>query len=88
MADKCHNEWIVRDIVTEYRIFKAQLRAFRFLSDMAYDLDDAIGMLEGVRSLPTINLHIELMKRKVFYLKTANGIGDLWAKNEPKGART
>lgn len=33
-----------------------------------------------------LGLQLELMKRKLFYLKTANGIGDLWAKNEPKGA--
>ena len=36
MADKYHNEWIIRDIVTDARIFKAQSRAFHFLSDMAY----------------------------------------------------
>lgn len=86
MADKYHNEWIIRDIVTDARIFHGQSRALRFLSDMAYDLDDAIGMLEGVRSLPAIDLQLDLLERKLFYLKTANGIGDLWAKSEPKGA--
>lgn len=85
MADKYHNEWIIRDIVTEYRIFKAQTRAFHFLSDMANDLDDAIGMLEGIEHLPAMCLQLELLKRKCYYLDMANGIGNLWG-SPPKGA--
>lgn len=85
MADKYHTEWKYRNFATDVRIFRGQERAFDFLSDMAHDLDDAIGMLEGIRSLHTINLHIELLKRKVFYLKTANGIGNLWG-SPSKGA--
>lgn len=81
MADKYHNEWIIRDIVTDARIFHGQSRAFRFLSDMADDLDGAIEMLEGIRSLPAIGLQLEIMKRKLFYLKTANEIGRLFEKN-------
>lgn len=78
MADKYHNEWIIRDIVTDARIFKAQSRAFHFLSDMAFDLDDAIETLEGVEHLPAKCLQLELLKRKTFYLKMANSIGNLW----------
>mgnify|MGYP005964395799 CR=1 FL=1 len=78
MVDKSHNEWIIRDMVTEYRIFKAQLRAFRFLGDMAHDLDDTVGMLDGVEHLPAKCLQPELLRRKCFYLDMANGIGNLW----------
>lgn len=78
MVDKSHNEWIIRDLVTECRIFKAQLRAFRFLGDMAHDLDDTIGMLDGVEHLPAKCLRLELLRRKCFYLDMANGIGNLW----------
>lgn len=81
MADKYHNEWIIRDIVTDARIFHGQSRAFRFLSDMAYDLDDAIGMLEGIEQIPALSLQLELMKQKLYYLKTANEIGRLFEKN-------
>ena len=78
MVDKYHNEWILRDISTEYRIFKAQSMVFHFLSDMANDLDDAIAMLEGIEQLPELVLQLELLKRKLFYLKMANGIGKIW----------
>lgn len=78
MGDKYHNEWIIRDIVTDARIFKAQSRAFHFLSDMAYDLDNSIEILEGIECLSTICLQVELLKRKCLYLHTANSIGRLW----------
>ncbi len=78
MADKYHTEWNYRDFATDVRIFMAQLRAFHFLGDVAYDLDNAIGMLEGIKQLPALDLQLELLKRKRFYLKMANSIGDLW----------
>lgn len=78
MADKYHNEWIMKDIVTEYRIVKAQLGTFRFLSDIAYDLNNAIEMLEGNRHLPAMLLQLDLMNKKCFYLALANSIGRLW----------
>lgn len=78
MADKYHTEWNYRDFATDVRIFKAQSRAFRFLGDMAYGFDDAIEMLEGIEQLPALDLQLELLKRKTFYLKMANSIGDLW----------
>lgn len=78
MGDKYHNEWIIHDIVKDARIFKAQSRAFHFLSDMAYDLDNSIEILEGIECLSTICLQVELLKRKCFYLRTANSIGRLW----------
>lgn len=56
----------------------AQLRAFHFLADMAYDLDGVIGTLDGIEQLPALDLQLELLKRKRFYLKMANSIGDLW----------
>lgn len=78
MGDKYHNEWIICDIVTDARIFKAQSRAFHFLSDMAYDLDNSIEILEGIECLSTICLQVEFLERKCFYLRTANSIGRLW----------
>lgn len=75
MADKYHNEWIIRDIVTDVRIFKAQSRAFCFLSGMAFDLDSSIETLKGVEKIPALNVQIELMKKKLLYLKMANEIG-------------
>ena len=77
MVDKYHNEWIIRNLKTDELIFKAQLRTVRFLSDMAYVLDSSIEMLEGIRSISVFNLKLELLKRKVFYLQMANGIGRL-----------
>lgn len=85
MADKYHAEWTYRDFATGLRIFKAQERTFKFLASMAHDLDDAIGMLEGIEQLPAICLQLELLKRKHYYLDMANGIGDLWG-NPSKGA--
>lgn len=85
MADKYHTEWNYRDFATDVRIFKAQVRAFHFLGDMAHDLDDAIGMLEGIEQLPALNMQLELLKRKRYYLEMANEIGDLWG-NPMKGA--
>lgn len=77
MADKYHTEWKYRDFATDVRIFKAQFRAIRFLGDLAYDLDNAIGTLEGIEQLPALDLQLESLKRKRFYLKMANSIGDL-----------
>lgn len=78
MVDKYHNEWIIRDMVADVHIFKAQSRAFHFLSDMAFDLDNSIEMLEGIEHLSTMYLQVELIKRKCLYLRTANSIGRLW----------
>ena len=77
MVDKYHNEWIIRDMVADVHIFKAQSRTFHFLSDMAYDLDNSIEMLEGIECLSTISLQVKLLERKCFYLRTANSIGRL-----------
>ena len=62
MVDKYHSEWIIRGISMEYRIAKARLRAFGFLTDMSDDLNNAIEMLEGSRHIPIMLLH--LMKQK------------------------
>lgn len=75
MADKYHNEWIIRDIVTDARIVKSQIRSFDFLSDMAFDLDKSIEMLEGIEKISVMDTQIGLMRKKLLYLKMANGIG-------------
>lgn len=75
MADKYHNEWIIQDIVKDSLIFRAQSSAFSFLSSMAFDLDNAIDMLEGIEEIYVLRLQIDLMKEKILYLKMANGIG-------------
>ena len=85
MADKYHTEWNFRDFATDVRIFMGRACAFRFLGDMAHDLDDAIEMLEGAEHLPAKCLQLELLKRKGYYLDMANGIGDLLG-NPMKGA--
>lgn len=78
MPDKYHNEWIIRDIVTDARIVHGQLSSFRFLSDMAYVFDSSIEMLEGINQIPVMARQLDLMKRKCFYLEMANSIGRLW----------
>lgn len=80
MTDKHHSAWILREIATEYRIVKAQLRTFRFLSDMAYDLNNAIEMLEGARHLSAMLLQLALMNKKCSYLAMANSIENLCRK--------
>lgn len=77
MCDKYHNEWIIRDMVTDWRILKWQCRAFYFMSDMSNGLNGAIEMLKGIRHLSVMSLKLDMLERKLFYLKTANGIGML-----------
>lgn len=78
MTDKYHKEWNYRDFATDVRIFRGQQHAFKFLGAMAYDLDDAIEMLEEIKQLPALALRLELLKRKCHYLEMANSIGRLW----------
>ena len=80
MPDKYQNEWVIRDMAIDVRIFKAQSLAFHFLSDMAYDLDNSIEMLNGIRQIPIMSMQLELLERKCFYLEVANGIGKMWKK--------
>lgn len=75
MPDKYHNEWVIRDIVTDARIVKSQIRSFDFLSSMAFDLDISIEMLEGIGKISVMDTQIGIMKKKLLYLKMANGIG-------------
>lgn len=75
MVDKYHKEWCFQDFATDVCIFKGQSKAFHFLSDMANNLDNSIEMLEGVGQIPIMVLQLELIKRKLYYLKTANEIG-------------
>ena len=42
---------------------------------MAVDLDSAIETLEGIEKISVLNVQIELMKKKLLYLKMANEIG-------------
>ena len=75
MPDKYHNEWVIRDIVTDTRIVKSQIRSFDFLSSMAFDMDISIEMLECIENISVMSTQIDLMKKKILYLKMANGIG-------------
>lgn len=75
MVDKYHEKWCFQQFATDVRIFKGQSKAFHFLSDMANNLDNSIKMLEGMRQIDIMVLQSELMKRKLYYLKTANEIG-------------
>lgn len=74
MADKYHNEWVIRDIATCARIVKSQIRSFDFLSGMAFALDNSIEMLEGIENISVMDTQIGLMKKKTLYLKMAIGI--------------
>lgn len=82
MPDKYHKEWNYQDFAADVLIFKGQQRAFEFLGDMAYSLDGAIEMLEGIKQLPALALRLRLMKRKCHYLEMANSIGRLWGDND------
>lgn len=85
MNDKYHNEWIIRELAKDCRIFKEQSRTFHFLADMAYNLDNSIETLDSVRHLLSVDalvLQLELLKRKCFYLRIANSIGRLWKELE------
>ena len=68
MPDKYHNEWVIRDMTIDVRIFKAQSLAFHFLSHMPYDLDNSSEMLNGIRQMHIRLIQLELLKRKCFYL--------------------
>lgn len=74
-ADKYHKEWIIHDIKTDAYIVNSQINSFRFLSDMAHVLDNAIKMLEGIKQVTVMARKLDLMKRKCFYLEMANEIG-------------
>ena len=78
MADKYHNEWVIRDIVTEYHIVNSQITSLNFLSDMAHIFDSSIEMLKGIKQITVMLRQIDLMKRKCFYLEMANSIGRLF----------
>lgn len=82
MCDKYHNEWIIRDRVTDCRIFEGQSRAFHFLSDMSNTFNGAIEMLKGIKYLSVMSLELDMLERKLLYLKMANGIGRCFCKNE------
>ena len=84
MADKHHNAWIIRGIVAEHHIVKAQLSSFRFLSDMAHVFDSSIEMLEGIKQIPVMARKLDLMRRKCFYREMANSIGRLWEVDNDK----
>lgn len=79
MPDKYHNRWIIRDIVTDSRIVKSQIRSFHFLSDMADIFDSSIEMLEGIKQIPAMVEQLDLLRKKCFYLEMANSIGRLWS---------
>ena len=78
MVDKYHQEWVIQDMVTEYRIISSQISSLDFLSDMVHIFDSAIEMLEGIKQIVAMLTQLDLMKRKCFYLETANSIGRLF----------
>ena len=78
MVDEYHHEWVIQDMVTEYRIISSKISSFNFLSDMAHIFDSAIEMLEGIKQIVAMLTQLDLMKRKCFYLETANSIGRLF----------
>lgn len=50
MADKYHNAWIIREIVTEYRIAMAEIMAYRFMTcnqKKKIMLNSLYGYMEG-----------------------------------------
>lgn len=75
MVDKYHNEWIIRDLVTDARIVNSQISSLRFLSSMANIFDSTIEMLKGTKCISTMFLQLDMMNKKCFYLAIANSIG-------------
>lgn len=61
-------------------IYKAQVRAFKFMSGMAKDMDDAISSLDAYSndSLMCALTQLELLRLQNFYYTVANGIGRVW----------
>lgn len=61
-------------------IYKAQVRAFEFMSGMAKDLDDAVRSLGAYinDSLMCALTQLELLQSQNFYYTVANEIGRCW----------
>ena len=74
MVDEYHHEWVIQDMETEYRIISSKISSFNFLSDMAHIFDSAIENLEGIKQIVAMLTQLDLMKRKCFYIETANSI--------------
>lgn len=65
-------------------IYKAQVRAFEFMSGMAEDLDYAVSSLDAYRndSLMCALNQLELLRLQTFYYRVANEIGSVWQEED------
>lgn len=61
-------------------IYKAQVRAFEFVSGMAKDLDDAVSSLGSYRndSLMCALTQLDLLRLQTYYYTIANQVGEAW----------
>lgn len=78
MFDKYHYQWIYNDFSTQVKIFKAQKKAFDFMSQLANDVDKAVKSINDIDTSQGQWERLDMMNLEVYYYKIANGIGEQW----------
>lgn len=70
--------------IINYKIFKAAVRAFEFMSGMANDLEDAVNSLSPYSrtNLECSITKLELLELRLYYYKVANAIGRHWTEED------
>ena len=66
MIDKYHNAWIIRDLATRCRIYKAEIRSCRCLPNMIYAEKKAL--LNSIYGCRTPNPVVTIMELTGDYL--------------------
>lgn len=82
MFDKCHYEWMYNDLFTRAKIFKAQKKAFDFMSQLANDVDKVAESINDIDTLQGKLMRFDLMDLEIYYYRIANGIGQQWMEVE------
>lgn len=82
MFDKCHHEWIYNDFFTQVKIFKAQKKAFDFMSQLANNVDKVVESLNDTNTPQGQWVRLDLMDLEIYYYRIANGIGQQWMEVE------
>lgn len=82
MFDKCHYQWIYNDFSTQVKIFKAQEKAFYFMTQLVDDVCEVSRSIKDVDTLRAKLIRLELNDLGIYYYKIANGIGKQWLEVE------
>lgn len=82
MFDKCHYQWIYNDFSTQVKIFKAQEKAFYFMTQLGDDVCEVSRSIKDVDTLRAKLIRLELNDLCIYYYKIANGIGEQWLEVE------